>query len=333
MIHPDAHSTKAANPLRSPSATLLLFFCLQLVPGCTPRPADLFQGYIEAEYVYAAAPLAGTLQTLAVTRGQTVDTASPLFTLEHEAELAAQREAEHRLSQARATLDNLRKGLRPSEIAALEAQLQQAQQALKLAQSELDRRVELLEKNVIAIEEFDRAQTQRDLNQAQVQQLLADLETAQLGARTDEIRATEANIQALAAALDRAQWAVDQKQVKASTNGIIHDTLFRPGEFVAAGYPVVVLLPPSNLKVRFFVPQDQLPSIETGQTVSVHADGAAQPYSATINYLSTQAEFTPPVIYSRDTRSKLIYLVEASFPTNISHQLRPGQPVEVRSEK
>jgi HlyD family secretion protein len=102
---------------------------------------------------------------------------------------------------------------------------------------------------------------------------------------------------------------------------------------VAAGYPVVVLLPPSQSQGAVLRSPGSTTAIETGQTVSVHADGATQPYQATISYLSTQAEFTPPVIYSRDTRSKLIYLVEASFPTNISHQLRPGQPVEVRSEK
>ena len=333
MIHPNPPSTNAGTPHRSHAAAVLVCCGLLCGSGCDAPPPDTFQGYLEAEYVYAAAPLAGTLQTLAVARGQTVDTASPLFTLEHEAELAAQREAEHRLTQARATLENLRKGGRPSEIASLEAQLLHARQSLKLAQAELDRRIELLDKNVIATEEFERAETQRNLEQARVEQLLADIETAQLGARPDEIRAAEAEVEALTAALDRAQWAVDQKQVNAPTNAAVHDTLYRPGEWVAAGSPVVVLLPPSNLKVRFFVPQDRLPGLQPGQTVSVHADGASQPYQATISYLSTQAEFTPPVIYSRETRSKLIYLVEAVFPSDVSQQLRPGQPVEVRSKK
>jgi HlyD family secretion protein len=331
MSHPDPHPTHAGTNHRSPAAAaLVLLLCGS---GCAPPQPDTFQGYLEADYVYAAAPLAGTLQTLAVARGQTVDTASPLFTLEHEAELAAQREAEHRVTQARATLENLRKGRRPSEIASLEAQLQQARQSLKLAQAELDRRIELLDTKVIAPEEFDRAETQRNLDQARVDQLLADIETAQLGARPDEIRAAEIELDALTAALDRARWAVDQKQINAPTKGIIHDTLYRPGEWVAAGAPVVVLLPPANLKVRFFVPQNRLPGLEPGQTVSVQADGAPQPYQATISFLSTQAEFTPPVIFSRETRSKLIYLVEAVFPSDVSQQLRPGQPVEVRSKK
>jgi HlyD family secretion protein len=333
MIHPDPHPPSVGTSLRSTIATLSFFLGSQFWSGCAPPPPEAFQGYIEAEYVYAASPLAGTLHTLAVARGQTVDVAAPLFTLEHDAELAAQREAEHRLAQARARLDDLRQGKRPSEIAALEAQLQHARQSLKLAQAELDRRVELLDKNVIATEEFERAETQRDLEQARVEQSRAEIETARLGARTDEIRAAEAELEALAAALVRAQWAVERKQVNAPTNGVVHDTLYRPGEWVAAGYPVVVLLPPANLKVRFFVRQHQLPTLTPGQSVSVHADGAAEPYPATISYLSTRAEFTPPVIYSRETRSKLVYLVEAIFPVDLSQQLRPGQPVEVRSKK
>jgi HlyD family secretion protein len=309
----------------------MVFCCLLGCAGCAPPTPDAFQGYVEAEYVHTAAPLSGTLQTLAVARGQIVETGAPLFTLEREAERAAQREAEHRLTQARATLDNLRKGRRPSEIASLEAQLEQARQSLKLAQAELDRRITLLDTKVIAPEEFDRAETQRNLEQARVEQLLADLETARLGARPDEILAAEVELEARTAALDRAGWAVNQKHVNSPTNGVVHDTLYQPGEWVAAGSPVVVLLPPANLKVRFFVPQERLPGLQPGQTiVSVHADGAPQPYPATISFISTQAEFTPPVIFSRETRSKLIYLVEAVFPSDVSQQLRPGQPVDVQ---
>jgi HlyD family secretion protein len=298
--------------------------------ACAPPPRQYFQGYIEAEYVYASSQLAGTLETLNVSRGQSVLPGSQLYTLERSAELATQREYASRLAQARARLDDLQKGRRPTEIASLEAELEHARQSLKLAQSELDRRVELISRDVIAVEEFDRAQTQRDLEHARVQQALADLDTARLGARVDEIKAAAAEVEAFAAAHDRAQWAVDQKAVSAPTNAFVHDTLYRPGEWVAAGYPVVVLLPPANLKVRFFVQQHYLPALRTGMTISVSADGASDPYPATISYLSTQAEFTPPVIYSRDTRSKLIYLVEAIFPAEISQSLRPGQPVDVR---
>jgi HlyD family secretion protein len=327
-----SHAASAANYVAKPVTLLLLALGLSLLPGtgCSRPPSNTFQGYIEAEYVHVAAPLPGTLESLAVARGQAVDAGAPLYTLESTAEIADLSETQHRLAQARANLDNLQKGKRPSEIAALEAALDHAHQALKLAQSELNRRLRLFDERVIAVEDLERAQTQRDLDQARVNQLVAELDTARLGARTDEIRSAEAQIESLLAARDRAQWAVDQKRVHAPTHGMVHDTLYRPGEWVAAGDPVVVLLPPTNLKVRFFVPQDRLASLQPGQTVSVHADGSAAPYPATINYISTRAEFTPPVIYSRDTRSKLIFLIEAAFSSDLSQQLRPGQPVDVR---
>ena len=92
----------------------------------------------------------------------------------------------------------------------------------------------------------------------------------------------------------------------------------------------MVLLPPENLKARFFVPQEMLPRIKTGENVSVTFDGAAKNYSATVNYISTQAEFTPPVLYNRENRAKLIFMVEAKFSPADAAELRPGQPVDVK---
>ena len=110
----------------------------------------------------------------------------------------------------------------------------------------------------------------------------------------------------------------------------MQDTLYRQGEYVAAGNPVVVLLPPENLRVRFFVPQAVLPQIKTGETVKVNFDGGKQAYTATINYISTQNEFTPPVIYNRENRAKLVYMIEAKFSSADAADLRPGQPVDVK---
>jgi len=109
----------------------------------------------------------------------------------------------------------------------------------------------------------------------------------------------------------------------------VQDTLYRAGEWVAAGNPVVELLPPTNIKVRFFVPQAVLPRIKPGQTVSVSFDGGQRAYPATVNYLSSQAEFTPPVLYNRENRAKLIFMIEAKFSPADAAELRPGQPVDV----
>jgi HlyD family secretion protein len=254
-----------------------------------------------------------------------------LFELERASEAAAVRQAEKNLAQAQSQLEDLTKGKRPTEIAALAAQLAQAQADLKLASDELARREQLGGADVISKEELDQARAQRDANQAQVDQLAADLETAKLGGREDAVRAAQAAVESQNASLDKAKWSFDQKQQFAPTNAFVQDTLYRSGEFVAAGNPVVVLLPPENLKVRFFVPQEILPKIKTGETIAVNFDGATKNYSATVNYISTQNEYTPPVIYSRETRAKLVYMIEAKFSPADAAELRPGQPVDVKT--
>ena len=90
-----------------------------------------------------------------------------------------------------------------------------------------------------------------------------------------------------------------------------------------------MLLPPANLKVRFFVPQEKLALVKVGGTVVVKPDGAAHPLTATVNYIATQAEYTPPVIFSRETRANLVFMIEAKFSAADAADLRPGQPVDV----
>ena len=311
------------------SQIVLSTLAAALLAGCAKNPAGEFQGYIEGEYVYIAAPLGGALTNLAVARGDSVKAGQQLFELERQSEAAALAQAEKNLAQAQAQLDDLTKGKRPTEIDSLAAQLQQAQANLKLADDQLTRRETLSGAAVVSKEELDQARMQHDANEAQVHQLEADLATAKLGGREDAIRAAQAAVESQQAALDKARWSFDQKQQFAPTNAAVHDTLYRPGEWVAAGNAVVVLLPPENLKVRFFVPQEKLPQIKVGQTVSVQADGAAHPFNATVNYISTQAEYTPPVIFSRETRANLVFMIEAKFSPADAADLRPGQPVDV----
>jgi HlyD family secretion protein len=301
-----------------------------LLAGCSGYSTHEFQGYIEGEYVYVASPLGGALTNLAVKRGDEVKSGQLLFALERESEASAVRQAEKNLTQSQSQLEDLTKGKRPTEIASLEAQLQQAQANLKMAIDDFARREQLGGVHVISKEELDVARAQRDANQAQVDQLASDLETAKLGGREDAIHAAQASVESQNAALDKAKWSFDQKQQFAPATAFVQDTLYRQGEWVAAGNPVVVLLPPENLKVRFFVPQEVLPKIKTGQTVNVSFDGGAHPYSATISYISTQVEFTPPVIYNRANRAKLVFMIEAKFLPADAPELRPGQPVDVK---
>ncbi|HEX7570794.1 MAG TPA: HlyD family efflux transporter periplasmic adaptor subunit [Verrucomicrobiae bacterium] len=306
-----------------------LVFAAALLGGCSKKSSGGFQGYVEGEYVYVAAPLGGALTNLAVARGDQVNKGQLLFELERQSEAAALTVAEKNLAQSQAQLDDLTKGKRPTEIESLAAQLARAQANLKLSTTQLARREKLDVTDVVSKEELDQARAQNDANQAQVNQLAADLATAKLGGRADAIRAAQADVESQQAALDKAKWAFDQKRQFAPADAQVHDTLYRSGEWVAAGNPVVALLPPENLKVRFFVPQEILPQIKVGQPVSVHCDGAARTFKTVVNYISTQVEYTPPVIYSRETRAELVFMIEAKIAPADAADVRPGQPADV----
>jgi len=293
-----------------------------------PGPAAL-QGYVEGEYVRVAAPFGGTLVTLDVERGRQVEAGAALFALEAENEFAARREAEEGLKRALAQLEDLRKGKRPTEIDAARAQLAQAEAAAIFSAKEYARQLDLVAKGFVSQSAADTAKSARDRDHNRVVEMQNDLATASAGARPDEIRAAEAQAAASREALAQADWKARQKSVAATVSGVVTDTLFVRGEWVPAGAPVIAMLPPANVKVRFFVPEPLLGSIRVGQQVALACDGCAPNLVAGISFIAPQAEFTPPVIYSKDNRAKLVFLVEARLPAADAVKLHPGQPIDV----
>lgn len=300
------------------------------VSACGDKPPAALQGYVEGEYVRVAAPFAGTLLSLDAARGAEVAPGMALFALEAENEDAARREAEERLRKANAQLDDLRKGKRPTEIQSSRAQLEQAEVAAGLSEREWRRQLDLVSKGFVSQSKADEARSQRDADRKKVEQLQNDLATVQSGARPDEVRAAEAEAAAAKQSLAQADWKLRQKTVAATVGGTVADTLFVKGEWVPAGAPVVSILPAGNVKARFFVPEPQLGAVKVGQKVSLSCDGCGAALDATITFIAPQAEFTPPVIYSKDSRAKLVFLVEAKPSAQDAPRLHPGQPVDVR---
>ena len=298
--------------------------------GCRRQAPNEVQGYIEGEFVYVASPLAGVLDALHVQKGAQVAAGDLLFALDDAPETALRDEARYRLAQARAGLEDVRKGRRLSEIESIEAQLGQAQAALALSEKELARQEELFRSGATTPQDLDRTRAVYDQNRRRTAQLEADLKTAQLGARSDQITAAEANVQALEAALAAVEWNLSQKRRTAPQSGLVFDTLYREGEWVPAGRPVVVLLPPRNINVRAFVSETRVNALHRGDRAQVIVDGAPAPIPGQIRFISPHAEYTPPVIYSRASRSKLVYLVEVAFDPNTAATLHPGQPVDVQ---
>jgi HlyD family secretion protein len=299
--------------------------------GCKPPTTGRVQGYIEGEFIYVASPLAATLKELSVERGQQVKAGDPLFRLEATAEEATRDEALRKWNQAKSTLEDLKKGRRVSEVAALEAQKGQAKVALDFAAKELARQQKLRDAEGAATEQaLDAAKSTRDQAAFRFAQLESELQTAKLGAREDQIAAAASAMEAAEATLAKAEWTLTQSVRSAPTEGTVTDTLYRPGEFVGSGKPVVVLLPPTQLKLRTFLPQPWLASVHTGDLLQVFVDGIAEPIPAKVRFISPRAEFTAPALYTRDNRAKFVFLVEASFEPAAAARMHPGQPVDVQ---
>jgi HlyD family secretion protein len=129
------------------------------------------------------------------------------------------------------------------------------------------------------------------------------------------------------ALLNSSETKLARRTVASPVTGTVQQVYFRPGEVVPAGRAIVSLLPPGNLKVRFFVPEPVLAHVSYGDVVSVRCDGCAQDLKARVSFISGSAEFTPPVIYSLEERSKLVFLIEA-LPDR-PEKLRVGQPIDV----
>jgi len=288
------------------------------------------QDYVEGEFVYVASPLAGQLESLYVERGDQVKAGDRLFALDNAPETAARDEARRRLAQACSQLEDAKKARRPSEIESIEAQLKQARAALSFSEVEFQRQEKLAQSGSVSQQAYDRALSARDQDRQHVAQLEADLQTANLGSRIDQIEAADANVRAQEATLARAEWDLSQKSQFAPQAGVVFDTLYRQGDWVAAGRPVVALLPPQNIKVRAFVPEPMLGSIHLGESVKVKVDGLPEPVTGKVSFISPKVEFTPPVIYSQETRAKLVFMIEVIFDPKIAEKLHAGQPVDVQ---
>jgi HlyD family secretion protein len=319
-------------PRRATLATRRLLagvLCL-LAAACAPAPPHAWSGYVEGDYVYVASPLGGSLQQLSVHRGQTVHGGAPLFTLESESERAARDEAAARMAAAQAQAEDAAKGRRPAEVAVTQAQLAQAQVQARYAAAEYARQQELHTKGFVSPARVDDARTSWEQSRQRVAELEAALRVARLPAREDTRTAAEAQVQAAQQALRQSEWRTQQKAQRAPVDAVVADTYFRVGEWVQAGQPVVALLPPGHTRARFFVPQEELAALAVGQPVSIHCDGCGEPIPARIDFIATQAEYTPPVIYSNAQRARLVFMVEARPEPAQAARLKPGQPVDVR---
>jgi HlyD family secretion protein len=303
---------------------------LLLVAGCGHPAEDFFPGYAEADYVRIAAPVGGTLVKLHVGRGDRVARNAPAFVLESDNERAAVQEATSRMARAQAQVENLKKGKRPDEVAAVAAQLAQAQAAQAFSAASLAREKQLASSRFVSPSRVDEAQAALERDAARVRELQSQLRVARLGARSDEIAAAEQDLLAAQAQLAQVNWTLGQKAQRIPLDAEVADVLYREGELVPAGSPVVSLLSPQYIKARFFVPEALVGKLFLGQAVNLRCDGCGAPIPAKLSFIAREAQYTSPLIYSRENRATLVFMVEARPELADAARLHPGQPLEVR---
>lgn len=310
------------------SLSLLLFCCISFFASCTPTPEKL-NGYVEGEYLYISPTTSGILETLSVQRGDTVKAGQILYKIDTTDVQANIATADAEVKEAQAEFNNLTKGKRAEEIEVILKQQEQAKIALENAHKAYERDTHLVAIDAISREDFEDSTAAFEAAQAREKELSANLKVAALGARVDEIRAAKLRIDIAQQKKVRALNDLEDAMPRAPKNGSIEDIFLRPGEYVSAGKPVLSLLPPENIKIRFFVSQALLPQLKLGAAIQVHCDGCKNPISAKISYISAQAEYTSPLIYSVESRNKLVFMIEAiPHPGNTS--LRPGLPVDIQ---
>lgn len=300
-----------------------------LCTSCTNNSSDSWSGYTVGDFVYVSAPFGGRLERLLVAVGDKIAIGTPLFDLDAQNELAIRAENEAKLKNAKASTENLGKGKRSEEIHVIEAQLAQAESALTFAKSALTRDQLSYEAGGLSKANLDDAVNTEQQAVKKVEELKSSLGVAKLPARSDEIAASRASTVAAQNALQQSEWQLSQKHQSSVVQGVVYELFYRVGEYVAPAQPVLSILSPENIKVRFYVSEFDLPKIELGLQVRINCDGCTPGTIGKVTRIATQAEFTPPVIYSNTERNKLMFLIEAHPLLEQAMRLRPGQPVQV----
>jgi HlyD family secretion protein len=269
---------------------LALGALLLALVSCGQGDDSEWLGYAEGDTAFVSAPQAGWISRMTVNRGDSVRTGQLLFTLDDTHERAARDQANANLAQATAALA-------------------QEQANLDYTQTQLKRQAGLARAHAGVPATLDQILASNRQSKGRIAQL-------------------EGQIGQMRAMLADADYQLSQRQVISRTSGRVQDVLFRSGEYARAMTPVVSILPPENIFVRFFVPEKDFASVHLGERVAISCDGCVPDLTARVTFIASHEEFTPPVIFSRENRSKLVFKIEARASGGL--KLNPGQPVSVR---
>ncbi|MEC3863093.1 HlyD family efflux transporter periplasmic adaptor subunit [Mesobacterium sp. TK19101] len=299
-----------------------------LLPFCDPPPPRAV-GYVEGEYILVAPIELARIETLDVALGDRVEADRQLGTQEARDARLAVAEADAAVARAKSELADLTQGARAAEIDVAQAGVQSAKATRAEAEREFARVEDLFTRGVASQAQFDTARSALQTAQAKEREANARLDVLRLPARPDRIAAGKAAVAQATAALDTATWRLEQRRLVAPVAGEITDIYRHVGDLSGPQAPLLELLPIGGVSVHFFLPEASFSKVAVGDRLSVACDGCAAGLSVIVSSIADAPEFTPPVIYARETRQKLVYLVRAR-PDPASRALKPGQIVDVQ---
>ncbi len=269
---------------------VILFFSIFLLISC--KEGQSYNGYVDADLTYLSSDYSGRLKSLLVRRGQFVTKDQLLFTLERSLERIG-------ASSTRFSRKNL-----------------YAQKKVLLDQ------IHYYQIN------YQRTLSMRRANAASQNDL--DLAKEQLDVAKDQLEGVEFQIKESRMSTANWLWKINHKRNNATQNGIIFDTYFTQNEFVNAGQPVLSLITAQNIKIIFFIPEEKLSTFKLGQKIVASTNTVADLITGEVSYISHEAQYTPPIIYSREEREKLVFRVEARLLQPDLKTVHLGQPVTVK---
>ncbi|EMP4201650.1 TPA: HlyD family efflux transporter periplasmic adaptor subunit [Klebsiella variicola] len=300
-----------------------------MITGCDNKPENRLSGYSHGEFVYLSYSSTAKIEQLFIKKGDNVTPGQELVKIESFDAQNIFLRAEEKLSAESALLRNLESGERPEELDIIRAQIKKARSAESQVKRQLERYRNLYASRAISLAEWEDIRDELTQKGAQVEELINQLKARQLPARQDEISKQLSMVAAAKLERDKALWDVQQTTIVSPVNAKVFDIIYRAGERPTAGRPIISLLPPENIKVRFFIPEAMLGKFKIGTKVKLICDGCAEPIVGVINYISPEAEFTPPVIYSTKRREKLTFMAEAVPARKQAERMKIGQPFDV----
>lgn len=305
--------------------SIITLFLVILV-GCG-KPDHQYQGYVEGMNIYLASPYSGALMKTLVQRGEQVKKGQLLFVLDPNPQEFSIIEANNLLKQGEQVLSDLKKPKRQPEIDAILARIEQVNAQISLDAIRVKRNNTLFSKHYVDKDSLDASVEHLNEAKAVLAEYKANLTLANMGARPNQIMAQLASVRSLIAKLQTAKWQESEKNIIAPEDGVIFDTYYSRGEFVGEERPIASLLTQENTRIEFFVPLRDLADLHVGKEILFTYEGTTNKNKAMINYISPEAEYMPPLIYSRENSDKIVFRIKAHVPHK--DRLIPGEPVIV----